>query len=385
MAYWEAKNGVRKRSFGPFQFESGAVLPQITIAYETWGKLNEQKDNVVLVEHALTGTTHAASSNFDPVEGWWEDYVGPGKAIDTTKYFVVCCNVLGGCSGSSGPSSINPQTGTRYGLSFPISSIRDFVNSQKRLLDYLGIKKIVTVIGGSMGGMQALEWAAMYPEMVESIIPICSPGRAYPQSIAYRKAQRKAIMNDPDWRGGNYYGISYPRKGIETARMMGFITYRSEQEFARRFCRNHHDKNLFDLLGRFEVESYLEYHGSKLTTWYDPNTYLYLSKAMDLHDLGRGFKSYEQGIQRIKAKTLVIGVDSDILFPNYQQKEIVNILSKTNPHVYYQEVKSIYGHDAFLIEVEQISSFIKEFLKTIETKGKDTNYEFSDQSYSRWN
>jgi len=208
-----------------------------------------------------------------------------------------------------------------------------------------------------------MEWAALYPEKVESIIPISAPGRAYPQSIAFRKAQRKAIMNDPNWCGGNYYGISKPSKGIELARMIGFITYRSEFEFARRFGRQLSDQKLIDLASRFEIESYLEYHGNKLAKWFDANTYLYLSKAMDLHDLGRGYESYELGIQRIRARTGIVGIDSDILFPYYQQEEFANILKKTNPNVHFVKINSLFGHDAFLIEKEKISKIIKNFVE----------------------
>ena len=254
----------------------------------------------------------------------------------------------------------------QFALDFPLVTIRDMVHAQKQLIDFLGVKKIVTISGASMGGMQAMEWAANYPQYVQSIIPIAAPGRAYPQSIAYRKAQRKAIMLDADWRGGNYYKRSIPKNGIELARMMGFITYRSEPEFTHRFGRNTKADKPLDLEARFEVEEYLEYHGKKLANWFDANTYLYLSKAMDLHDLGHGQSSYEKGIQRIKAKTLVIGFDSDLLFPNYQQKEFVEILARTNNAVSYKEISTLYGHDAFLIERDQIKETIHAFLKNFD-------------------
>ena len=345
-----------------FQCENEQILPKVNLAYETWGILNPAKDNAVLICHALTGTSHVTSGAADTSPGWWEFLVGAGKPIDTTKYFVICINTLGGCSGSTGPSSINPETGQVYGIRFPQITIRDMVRSQKKLLDRLQIERLHLIIGASMGGMQAMEWAALFPELVESIVPISAPGRAYPQSIAFRKAQRKAIMNDPDWRGGYYYGICKPEKGIELARMIGFITYRSEFEFARRFGRELSDQNLFDLSSRFEIESYLEHHGKKLAQWFDANTYLYLSKAMDLHDLGRGYSSYEHGIQKIQAKTCIVGVDSDMLFPHYQQEEFANILQKTNPNVEYIEIKSLFGHDAFLVEEEQIAGIVRNFL-----------------------
>ncbi len=351
--------------FGPFEFENGTTLNSITIRYETWGRLNAAKDNAILIAHALTGTSHCTSNGDGSAIGWWESLIGPGKAVDTTKYFVICPNVIGGCSGSSGPSSINDKAGKPFGLAFPTVTIRDMVRSEKLLMDYLGVKKMLTVVGGSMGGMQALEWAAMFPETVESIVPIASPGRAYPQSIAFRKAQRKAIMMDPNWHNGDYYGISVPQKGLELARMIGHITYRSEKEFAHRFGRDHRDEDFYDLKARFEVESYLEYQGQKLAKWFDANTYLYLSKAMDYHDLGCGFSSYEEGVRRIQSKLLMIGINSDMLFPVHQQKEVVRILRYANPDIYYEEVESLYGHDAFLVEKEQVSTLVGEFLREV--------------------
>ncbi|MFC1733010.1 homoserine O-acetyltransferase, partial [candidate division KSB1 bacterium] len=255
-----------------------------------------------------------------------------------------------------------------YGMDFPPITIRDMVRCQKRLVDHLGIRKLLTVTGGSMGGMQALEWAALYPELVESIIPLATPGRAYPQSIAFRKAQRKAIMMDPEWMGGNYYNRSFPRTGVELARLIGVITYRSEAEFAHRFGRKLADTAYFDVNSRFEVEKYLEYQGQKLARWFDPNSYLYLSKAMDFHDLGFGCESYEKGIQRIKAKALLIGFRSDVLFPVHQQQEIVTILLKTNNRVNYREVDTIHGHDGFLIEKVPVGRLVRSFLtETVNT------------------
>ena len=351
--------------FGPFEFENGTMFDQVTIRYETWGRLNSAGDNAIVIAQALTGTSHCTSNGIGSDPGWWESLIGQDKAVDTKKYFVICPNVIGGCSGSSGPSSINERTGKPFGLSFPTVTIRDMVRVEKLLIDFLGVKKLLTVVGGSMGGMQALEWAAMFPEQVESIIPIASPGRAYPQSIAFRKAQRKAIMLDPDWRDGNYYGISTPQNGLELARMIGHITYRSEKEFAHRFGRDFRDEDFYDLKARFEVESYLEYQGQKLAKWFDANTYLYLSKAMDYHDLGHGFDLYEDGVRRIQSKLLMIGINSDLLFPVHQQKEVVRILRYANPNIYYEEVDSLYGHDAFLVEKEQISTLVGEFVREV--------------------
>ncbi len=344
-----------------FHFENGETLKDIHICFESWGQLNPARNNAILVCHALTGTSHAANNGGED-DGWWNFLIGPGKAFDTDKYFVLCSNVLGGCSGTSGPASTSSKTGIPYGMDFPVVTVRDIVRAQKRLIDHLGIQGLVAVTGASLGGMQALEWAALFPEKVESIVPIAVPGRAYAQSIAYRKAQRKAIMMDPNWHNGHYYGNGVPDKGIEVARMIGFISYRTEREFATRFERKFADGDYLDIQGRFEIEQYLEYHGNKLSKWFDANTYLYLSKAMDLHDLGYGFPSYEAGVQRIKAATLIIGFDSDILFPIYQQKELADILGKTNSQTNFRKVKTLYGHDAFLLEKEQLSEIIGGFL-----------------------
>ncbi len=350
---------------GNFRFESGQTLAEVNVAYETWGVLNTRGDNAILICHALTGTSHAASGEQNRNAGWWEFLIGPGRTIDTRNYFVICANVLGGCSGSTGPASIDPSTQKPFGMRFPVVTVRDMVNNQRSLIDRLGIGRLHMITGASLGGMQAMEWAAMYPERVEAIMPISTPGRVYDQSIAYRKAQRKAIMMDPEWRDGDYYGVSNPAQGIELARLIGFITYRTESEFAERFGRMHRDPSLFELKARFEIECYLEHHGRKLAQWFDANTYLYLSKAMDLHDLGRGYASYEEGIQRIRAKVRVLGVSSDLLFPCYQQREFAEILSRTNSEVEYFKIRSIFGHDAFLIEQKKINRMIGGFLKAI--------------------
>jgi homoserine O-acetyltransferase len=348
------------------RFDCGRKLEEVRLCYETWGRLNARGDNAILICHALTGTSRAAGAKSN--KGWWDVLIGPGKAFDTEKYFVICSNVLGGCSGSSGPSSINPKTGKPHALDFPVVTVRDMVRAQRQLLDHIGVRRLRTISGGSMGGMQALEWAAQFPELVDSIIPMAAPGRAYPQSIAYRKSQRKAIMLDPNWQGGNYYNNGVPRNGIELARHIGFISYRSEREFSNRFGRDFVDSDPLTLTGRFAIEEYLEYHGKKLADWFDANTYLYLSKSMDLHDLGYGCESYEAGVQRIKAAVCMIGFDSDLLFPSYQQKEVVSILSKTNSNAHYHEVKTMYGHDAFLLEHEQLTPIIRTFLCELDVR-----------------
>ncbi len=345
-----------------FKTENKVVLPNFELAYETWGSLNTKGDNCVIIGHALTGTSHAASSEEHPEDGWWEFLIGPGKVVDTNKYYVICVNVPGGCSGSTGPWSINPETSKPYGPDFPVLTIRDFIHSQKLVLDHLKVKKIHCAVGASMGGMQALEWSAQYPDYVKSLIVIGAPGKSYPQSIAFRKAQRKAIMNDPEWCDGHYYGRSFPDSGMELARFIGFISYRTELEFAGRFGRNHNGDDMYEFDSEFEIEKYLQHQGKKLSKWFDANSYLYLSKAMDLHDLGYDSSSYEEGIQRIKANTLIVGQSSDILFPVYRQKEIVDALKKVNNKVIYKEIETIYGHDAFLLEQDQINSLVENHL-----------------------
>ncbi|HEX9654778.1 MAG TPA: homoserine O-acetyltransferase [bacterium] len=360
----EIRKGQKKYvTLNDFRFECGRQIEKVQVCYETWGRLNSRGDNAILICHALSGTSHAGNSGDGG--GWWDVLIGPGKAFDTQKYFVICSNALGGCSGSSGPSSIHPHTGERYALSFPMVTIRDMVRAQRQLLDQIGVRRLRTISGGSMGGMQAFEWAAQFPEVVDSIIAMATPGRAYPQSIAYRKAQRKAIMMDPNWRQGNYYHNGVPRDGIELARHIGFISYRTEREFADRFGRDFVDDEPLSLTGRFAIEEYLEHHGKKLADWFDANTYLYFSKAMDLHDLGHSCPSYEAGVQRIKAAACIIGFDSDLLFPAYQQREVVAILGQTNANIRYHEIKTIYGHDAFLLEHEQLTPVIAEFLSDL--------------------
>ncbi|MGB9662958.1 MAG: homoserine O-acetyltransferase MetX [Moorellaceae bacterium] len=349
--------------------ECGARLGPITVAYETYGRLNAAGDNAILVLHALTGSAHVAGWHQigERTPGWWDPMVGPGRPLDTERYFVICSNVLGGCYGTTGPSSLNPATGKPYGLDFPVITIRDMVKVQKALLDSLGVKRLVTAIGGSMGGMQALEWGIMYPDFVDSIIVIAAPGRTSAMNIAFNTVQREAIYMDPGWCGGNYYGTPGPARGLALARMIGTITYKSDESWSFKFARavNGGLENLFRLDGRFEVENYLYYQGRKLVERFDANCYLYLTKAMDLHDVSRGFPSYEDALARIKCPCLTIGISSDILFPTYQVKEIVDIIHKVGGRAVYRELHSPYGHDAFLIEFAQLGAIVREFLAEI--------------------
>ncbi len=344
--------------------QSGAELENVQIAYETYGKLNKNKDNAILLLHALTGDAHAAGYHKgDKKPGWWDDMVGKGKAFDTDKYFIICSNMLGGCSGTTGPNSINPKTGVEYGLSFPIFTIEDVVKVQKKLIDYFGIKKLCTA-GGSMGGMQALEWAISYPEMVNRAIVIASTSRLSAQSIAFNAVGRNAILSDANFNSGNYYHAQKPEKGLAIARMIGHITYLCEEamheKFARRFQDNDSPHFTFDI--DFEVESYLAHQGQAFVDRFDANSYLYITKAVDYFDLAKKFGSLENAFKNVLAKFLVISFTSDWLFPSEQSKELCRALMKNKKDVSYCEIQSPCGHDAFLLEFETQTKIIKSFL-----------------------
>lgn len=353
----------------PLDLLCGRQLTSVILCYETFGTLNPDRSNAILVCHALTGDSHVAGrySPEDRKPGWWDDAVGPGKALDTEKYFVVCSNVIGGCQGSTGPSSINPETGRPYGLDFPLVTARDMVRAQARLIDHLGITRLLAVIGGSLGGMQTLEWAVTYPDRVAGIIPIGGAGRFHPQGIAFNEVQRQAILNDPDFRDGQYYGTPGPVRGLATARMLGMITYRSDESMWQQFGRDLRTAN--DLLPGFQVayqvESYLHYQGRALVNRFDANTYLYLSRAMDLQDLGREHESYEGAHARIKAPVLAIGIRSDLLFPTYLQKETVDLVRAAGGTADYLEMDSQWGHDAFLVDFPLIDGPIRLFLSDL--------------------
>lgn len=350
-----------------FHMENGLTLGPITIAYETYGQLNGSADNVILVEHALTASAHAAGKHTleDKVPGWWDVMIGPGKAFDTDKYFVVCSNILGSCYGTTGPSSINPATGKPYGLDFPLVTIRDMVRVQKALLDYLGVKRIKAVAGGSMGGMQAMEWALSYPDMVDSIVLVASGTVSNPQSIAIHKVGIRAIMDDPDWNGGYYYGGSPPAKGLAIARMIGHITYLSHNWLWEKFGRNHPDPVSMKLRldSNFEIEDYLEYQGASFVKRFDANSYIYIMRAIDIYDAAEGYGSLTESFARMKCrKALVASFTSDWLFPTYQSREIVDALHANNIECDYREIDSPYGHDSFLLEYKTLTESIKEFL-----------------------
>lgn len=350
--------------YDPLFLDSGASLPSFTIAYETYGRLNKEKSNAILICHALTGDAHAAGIHEGETRtGWWENLIGPGKAFDTDRYFVISSNVIGGCKGSTGPSSVNPEKGENYGLSFPKLSIRDMVHAQKRLVEYLGIDSLAAVAGGSMGGMQALQWAVTYPGFARKIIAIATTARSTPQQIAFNEVGRQAIMSDPLWKDGNYSKDKPPVSGLSLARMIGHITYLSDEAMHEKFGRNFQDKDnsKYDSPTEFQVESYLHHQGTSFTRRFDANSYLYITKALDYFDLAIN-DSLTAGFAGIKASFLIVSVSSDWLYPPYQSEEIVRALAANDIDVQYCEIRSKYGHDAFLLEHGQMSYLIGSFL-----------------------
>lgn len=355
------------------RLESGEEFGPITIAYETYGRLNGKKDNAILVLHALTGDAHAAGyhSETDIKPGWWNDMIGPGKAFDTDKYFIISSNMLGGCKGTTGPSSINPQTGKAYGTDFPVITIEDTVKVQKELVEHLGVKKLLSVAGGSMGGMQALMWSITYPEMVESTILIATTSKLSAQGIAFNAVGRNAIISDPDWQNGDYYDKERkPDRGLSIARMVGHITYLCEEAMHKKFGRKLQNKTKpdFTMDIDFQVESYLQHQGQVFVDRFDANSYLYITKAVDYFDLGAKYGSLEEAFKHTDAKFLIMSFTSDWLFPTSQSKEMVNALLRANKDVSFCEIESPCGHDAFLLEFETQTNIIKSFLKDVDNE-----------------
>jgi homoserine O-acetyltransferase len=359
---------------GEIRLTNGAMLGPITLAYETYGELNAARSNAILVCHAWSGDAHAAGhySEGDDKPGWWDDAIGPGKAFDTNKYFVICSNVLGGCSGSTGPASINPKTGKEYALTFPIVTIADMVDGQRLLLDHLGIETLLCVSGGSMGGMQALQWTVSYPQRVRSAIVLASTARLSPQTIALNEVPRQAIYADPNWNHGNYYNGPRPDAGLAVARMIGHITFLSDASMKEKFGRRLQNSDAygynFDI--EFEVESYLRYRGQSFTKRFDANSFLYLSKSMDYFDLSYGLPSLADAFKNTTAKFLVMSYTSDWLYPSWQSKELVRALLQNNIDATYVEIDSDYGHDSFLLEFEKLAELAHDFLRRVE---RDTN------------
>ncbi|MEE2682582.1 MAG: homoserine O-acetyltransferase [Actinomycetota bacterium] len=353
----------------PFALEPGGSLPEVIQAYETWGKLNSGASNAILVCHALTGDSHVSgdSSSSHPTRGWWDEIVGPGKVVDTDEFFVVCINVLGGCQGSTGPASLNPATSRPYGSQFPNITIRDIVRSQAKVADHLGIEKWHAVIGGSMGGMQVLEWAAMFPDRVPRIAPVATALSASAQQIAWSAVGRAALALDPRWREGDYYEAEPgdgPHSGLAIARAIAQIHYRSDESFQQRFGRSLVDKDsLFGLWDRFQVESYLDYHGEKLVRRFDANTYLVLNRAMDTHDLARGRGSMSDAASRIKAQVATASITSDFLYPPHQQIEMQQLIEEAGGKCSYVEIDDPNGHDGFLLATKEIGAVISDLLR----------------------
>jgi len=342
--------------------DSGQELGPITLAYETYGQLNKEKSNAILIVHALSGDAHAAGFyKGETKPGWWDNMIGPGKAFDTDKYFVICSNVMGGCRGSTGPSSDNPETGKPFALDFPMITIKDMVRAQKNLVDYLGIDKLLSVAGGSMGGMLVLQWFASFPECIRSAVPIATALKHSPQQIAFDEVGRQAVMADPDWLGGNYYGKAQPQRGLAVARMIGHITYMSDKSMEKKFSRKlKEEKYTFKFRTDFEVEGYLRYQGDNFVKRFDANSYLYITKAMDYFDLSEG--KLFLGNKKYDTRFLVIAFKSDWLYPSYQSQEIVRQLKSKHVDVTYCEIPSTYGHDAFLLEVDEQTRLVKHFL-----------------------
>jgi homoserine O-acetyltransferase len=354
----------------PMPLDSGEKLGPITLAYETYGQLNADRSNAILILHALSGDAHAAGyhSPEDTKPGWWDDCIGPGKAFDTRRYFVVCSNVIGGCQGSTGPSSINPATGRPYGLSFPVITIGDMVRAQRYLIDHLGIEKLLAVAGGSMGGMQALQWAVSYPERVRSVVALATTARHSPMLIAFSEVGRQAIYADPNWNHGDYYDGPRPNAGLALARMIGHITYLSEESMHQKFGRRlqNRERYGFEFDTEFAVEGYLKHKGTQFTNRFDANSYLYITKALDYFDLANGYGSLANAFAKsAHIMYLVVSFTSDWLYPPYHSKEIVSALTAVGADVTYCNLKSTWGHDAFLLEVETMTKLIADFLDRV--------------------
>lgn len=350
--------------------DSGEALGPITLAYETYGRLNADRSNAILIVHALSGDAHAAGYHSPEEEspGWWDDCIGPGKAFDTNKFFVICSNIIGGCQGSTGPGSINPKTGKPYGLSFPVVTVADIVRAQSHLIDYLGIKKLLSIAGGSMGGMQVLQWTVSYPDRVLSALPLATTARHSPMLIAFSEVGRQAIMADPNWNGGDYYDRTRPNSGLALARMIGHITYLSETSMHQKFGRRLQGRERFgyDFSAEFAIEGYLRYKGNRFTERFDANSYLYVTKAMDYFDLSNGQHSLAAAFANSnKVIYLVVSFTSDWLYPAYHSKELVSALTAVGADVSYCNLQSTWGHDAFLLEVDTMTGLISNFLTRI--------------------
>lgn len=352
----------------PFTFKSGQTIPGFTLRYETYGTLNATRDNAIVICHALSGDHHCAGwhTPTDRKPGWWNNLVGPGKAVDTKRFFVICANVLGGCQGSTGPSSLNPVTGRPYGVEFPFVTILDMVRSQKLLLDHLGISELHAVIGGSMGGMLALLFSIEYPHFTRRVLAMATTARESAQAIAFNEVGRQAIMQDPAWNRGDYPKDSGPRVGLAIARMMAHITYLSDASMDRKFGRRRKggvnaEAYSFDV--QFEVESYLRHQGQSFINRFDANTYLYITRALDQYDLAHAYGTLESAFAPVDAETLVVGFTSDWLFPPEQNRQIALALLRAGKRASYAELATDLGHDSFLLESEELYTLVRGFLE----------------------
>ncbi len=354
----------------PLVLESGERLGPLSLAFETYGQLNDERSNAILLLHALSGDAHAAGrhSHADRKPGWWDEMVGPGRPFDTERYFVICSNVIGGCMGSTGPASRERHQGRPYGTNFPVITIGDMVRAQLRLIDALGIERLFAVAGGSMGGFQALEWATAHPERIGGAIVIASAARSSAQTVAWNSIGRRAIMSDPRWRNGDYYGYEPPADGLAIARMIGHVTYVSEpaleQKFGRRLQGAH--EPAFSLEREFAVESYLDYQADLFNARFDANSYLYITKAMDYWDLSGRYGSLDAAMARVQSPIMLISYDSDWLYPSSESQAIAAALTRQGRPVEHIELHSTAGHDAFLIDFDTQSPLISGFLDSLE-------------------
>ena len=376
IGFTRAKHATLATESDPFQLETGGTVGPVIVEYETYGVLNADKSNVVVVLHALSGDAHVAGWDLDAVKtgrkerlrkpGWWDTVVGPGKALDTNEYFVICSNFLGSCYGTTGPGSLNPETGREYGLSLPIVTVEDWVNLQVRLLDHLGIDKVYAVVGGSLGGQQAIEWMMAYPGRVEKAIVLAASAKLSAQGLAFNAVGRSTIMHDPGFMDGNYYGLAVPAQGLASARMLAHITYLSEAAMDLKFGRRLQDKSEpdFDFGIEFEVESYLNYQGQQFVQRFDANSYLYITRAMDYYDAAQrwGDGDLLKACSRVESDVMVVSFSSDWLYPTAQCRELAIALGKNRKPVTYVDVESDYGHDAFLVETDIVSRLMCDFL-----------------------
>jgi homoserine O-acetyltransferase len=376
---------------GSLPLDSGASLEQVRIAYETYGQLSQARDNVILVCHALSGDAHAAGWSDEPNApsavdgigadergirprgglGWWDGMIGPGKAFDTDRYHVICTNLIGSCRGSTGPASVNPRTGKPYGLEFPVVTVSDMVRAERRFLDVLGIDSLLAAAGGSLGGMQALEWTLAYPDQIRACVSIASTARLGTQGVAWNAIARNAIMADPDWQGGYYYGTGRePKAGIGVARMVGHVTYLSAQSMAEKFARRLQERATFSYTltePDFEVESYLRHQARTFAGRFDANSYLYISRALTYFDLARdhGHTSLEDALANVQARYLLVSFSSDWLYPPRDSQEIEHALNANDKQVEHHPIEASYGHDSFLLEEARQAPIIARFLEDV--------------------